>query len=60
MSKKVLVISYNTFPTEGVQNAEGTGLRYWRMACALKNAGAEVDLAVLDINKPDIDEYDGH
>ena len=59
MSKKVLVISYNTFPTEEIQSAEGTGLRYWRMACALKNAGTEVDLAVLDINKPDIDEYMG-
>jgi hypothetical protein len=59
MPKKVLVISYNTFPTGDIQNVEGTGLRYWRIACALKNAGTEVDLAVLDINKPDIDEYMG-
>lgn len=59
MPKKVLVISYNTFPVEGVQNVEGTGLRYWRIACGLKNAGLQVDLAVLDKNKPNIDEYDG-
>lgn len=59
MPKKVLVISYNIFPTEGVQNVEGTGLRYWRIACALKSAGLQVDLAVLDKNKPNIDEYDG-
>jgi hypothetical protein len=59
MQKKVLVISYNTFPVEEVQNVEGTGLRYWRIACALKSAGSQVDLAVLDRNKPNIDEYDG-
>lgn len=59
MPKKVLVISYNTFPLEGVQNVEGMGLRYWRIACALKKAGAQVDLAILDKNKPDIDEYNG-
>lgn len=59
MSKKILVISYNKFPTIDDPIAEGTGLRYWRIAMALKHFGHKVDMAILDQNKPDMDNYSG-
>ena len=59
MPKKILVISYNKFPTIDDPIAEGTGLRYWRIAMALKHFGHKVDMAILDENKPDINNYNG-
>lgn len=39
MNKKILLFSYNPVPTDEYKTIEGSALRFWRMALALKSKG---------------------
>ncbi len=58
MPKRILIISYNKVPFEGAI-VEGTGLRYWRIARALKEKGQTVSIAVKLENAPPTTQIDG-